>query len=194
MVMLVMLIMPQSRTAAQMAAEAEPTDYETYVEVQQLRQELSLENRDLAALGCSKAESKAILEGLIQWREANHEALGARQSDIAQATRALRQAYRQIHVGPRDESVIRSVDRLKGNVSAAKQRRDSLIESAGNAVSSQLTFEQRQRWQTARANRDLPARYRYVTGLSASQREQVQKRTPSESRGAGRANLSFTLA
>lgn len=93
--------------------QAIPVDPVVYGDVQQIRQAAALTTRDLAAMGCSQSQAEQVLTRLREWAEQNQATLQTKRSAERKARQALRASYRQMNLGPRDESVINNIPRQR---------------------------------------------------------------------------------
>jgi len=135
----------------------------------ELREELALTNRDLAAMGCSRDEAVRVLGAAVQWLRGNEARLEQVRWLENSAHGEVQEALRQVNCGPRDEMLLAQLQSLRQAMASSAQRREQLEEEFAAAVTSQLTLAQNDCWRAARANRDLPDRYRYIPNLSAEQ-------------------------
>lgn len=163
-----------------------------YSQVRALRQELSLNNRDLAAMGCDQAKAEATLGSLLTWYRSSKAELGNADKVVAQATNDLREIMRQINIGPKNDEVLAKVPGLRAAVAKARQDRKAVLDKAVAAVTSTLTESQQAVWTAAKSNRGLPEEYRYVTGLTSAQQKSllVAYRARSKSIGSADARAS----
>ncbi len=145
-------------------------DAEAYQGIQTLRQQLCLDDQDLAAIGCSEAEATVVLTTLRTWYETNHANLRRIKAARSAATNALQDAKRRIAIGPRDEALIARVPALTAAAVEPIKQRLALIKAAGQQIEATLTTERRGVWRVARANRGLRRRYRYIPSLTTIQR------------------------
>ena len=146
----------------------------TYSRVRQLRQRLALDNETLAAMGCGQETAGNALAALKAWYEANKAAWETAEKAKAKATRDLREAFRKVHVGPRDESLLRRVPALQNALAEAERAERQVVEGAVPAVEAQLADAQRAFWRSVRADAG-PGRYRYAFGLPAEKRQQLER-------------------
>ncbi len=135
-------------------------------QVQALRQELCLTNTDLAAMGLSQQDAARLLQTLVDWQESHAQACEQAEREVRLTSRAVREAYSRIHVGPRDEVLLASLPGLKLAAQRAQAQRKQVVEAAAQAVAMQLSSQAQTIWQTARGNTDLPDQYRYAPNLS----------------------------
>ena len=136
--------------------------------LERLRGDLGLTNRDLAAMGLSEAQAQSVLQALLDWSEGNQARVDAARSAERVAQAQLREATRKVRVGPRDESVIRSLPRLRDQVEQKRRARTALQAEAAALVEARLDGAQRGRWLTIRGQRHAPGELRYVPGLDAA--------------------------
>lgn len=142
-----------------------------YSQVQRLRGEWSLTHADLAAMGLNQAQAEAVLGQVKAWYTANATALEQRDQAVREARAALGDAYRQISIGPEDQSLIRSVPTLQSNLTTATTARQQLTDAALPGIETRLGGEQRTIWQAARANANAPSALRYASDLGGEQIE-----------------------
>lgn len=152
-------------TPAAPQAVAAPLDPLKFGRLQRLRDELALTGRDLAAMGCARADAEGVLTALSTWYDLNSGALDQSESAESQAMRDLQEAVTKVNLGPRDETLLSRLPALQQAVSAARVGRQQLAASAATAVSPRLGPAQAQVWATARANAAYPERYRYASNL-----------------------------
>lgn len=155
----------QAAPGAPQVVAAAPMDSLKFSRLQRLRAELALTGRDLAAMGCARADAEGVLTTLSTWYDQNSGALDQAESADSQATRNLQDAVTKINVGPRDETLLSRLPALQQGVSAARLGRQQLTDSAATAISSRLTPAQALVWATARTNAIYPERYRYAANL-----------------------------
>lgn len=165
----------EKESTADTTAARKSLDEQTYYAVTNLRQQLMLGNEDLAALGCTGASSRAVLEDLLGWYEANREKLQQARENSQAAQRAYREAMRRVNIGPKDEALIAQLPQfLSAMGETAKQERE-LTESVVPVIEKQLSADQCSLWTSVRNQRHMPGLYRYAPGLSAQQKQSVQK-------------------
>ena len=174
---------PGSETASQTADTTEPAlEPGAYSQVQQLREQWALTNADLAAMGLTQAQAEGVLDTVKAWYTANAATLGRRDQAVRAARTQLWEAYRRINMGPKDESLIRSVPTLQNNLVAATAARQQLIDSGLPGIEAKLGGAQRTIWQAARANAKAPTALRYASDLGGDQVEAYRKRQLRRSR------------
>ena len=163
--------------AAQVEPQVDPVDPWVLDRIQGIRRELALTNDDLASMGLGLDESKAVLTDLKTWVEQNRTQLEAKDIAVKQARRELQLAQRSVRVGPRDETVIRSLPELEKALTDAGMSLKDFHEDAGQSIEGRLTNNQRAAWQTAKANlaAGVPSRYRYATNLNETQRNRIKE-------------------
>ncbi len=149
------------------ATGSQTIDPNVYTRVQQIRQELSLANRDLAAMGCDEETATQILQSLKSWCTTNQAVLDRHHQDTIQAKAKLRDAVRRINEGTDDPRVSRSLPELRADLVHLAEQRQIMMDGLIANLESQLSSTQRLVWQTARENNGLPASLRYVPGLSS---------------------------
>lgn len=154
---------------AQEPAAPEPIDVVTYEQVRQVRHDLSLTNRDLAAMGCTSETTELVLHGVLDWCRANRAALDATVQAQRLAQANLRQLVRRINVGPRDEAVLARLPAARQALADAKAQRRQLIDTAAALVAVHLDAGASAVWAAARQHRQAFGLYRYVADLSAAQ-------------------------
>jgi hypothetical protein len=165
------LLSRQARAEAQAQEEkAQPLDPVTYSQIQMIREALFLRSHDLAAMGASEQQAAAVLEGLLAWYELNKANLEQADGQVMQAQRELRDAVRQVNVGPRDEGLLAQLPMLRQSHEQAVQQRQQLVESAVPGLSAQLNSSQNEIWSSARANAETPQRYRYIPNLAEQEK------------------------
>jgi hypothetical protein len=69
-------------------------------------------------------------------------------------------------VGPRDEALIAQISSLRQALTSAAAQRGESMNAAASAVQPLLTTSQVNSWTTARANKNVPLRYRFVPNLT----------------------------
>ena len=168
------------RAVAQAESEATADiDPVTYGQVNRLRRELALTNQDLATMGVDQAAAEAVLGDLLTWYQTNQSTLQQRDQDVRDARAALREAYRKVRIGLRDEFLIAEFPRLQNDLGAAVQARRTLVDSALPTVESRLSSTQQVVWNAARMNPGAPGELKYVENLTAEQlkdyRRQLQR-------------------
>jgi len=100
------------RVARKQPREVGPPDYATiYAAAREMREKFHLRNDDLASIGCSELCAEEVLKTLVSWCETNHAKLAA--IGKGKARRGLQAAKRRFNIGPRDESLIIRLHRLK---------------------------------------------------------------------------------
>jgi len=188
---------PSVRPVQAQSGEREaPTslDVQTWSNVQQLRRELLLQGHDMAAMGMTQPQAEALLASLLQWEQANRQALqSARQAKLA-ARKQLREAMQQVHVGPSPRRLLenpegantvtpsdieQTMSRLPALVQAnqdAQSNVRAMLDQLMTTLEAELGSEVRSLWSLARENRGAPARYRYVPNLTNEQIEQLTRR------------------
>lgn len=164
----------ETESTADTMAARETLDEQTYYDMEKLRSQLMLRNEDLAALGCTGAESRAILEELLGWYEANREKLLQTRRVCRTAGRAYGAAMRRVNMGPRDEALIAQLPQLLLAVGEAAKQQRELTESAIPAMEKKLNRDQCAHWSSIRDQRHMPGLYRYAPGLSAQQKQAVR--------------------
>lgn len=170
-----MLILNAAPVAAQEFAGSalDANELEAYAKVQQLRRELALTNADLAAMDCTQAQAKAVMDSLLDWVKTNQTQLQQAEANVRTARSRLRQTMQKIHVGPRNPTLINEVPTLKQNYATALANRQQWYDSAANALAASMPTAQVTVWQTARTNKDGLARYRFVPNLTTEQRQSL---------------------
>jgi len=109
-----------------------------------LRVDLALTNRDLARMACTESQAAGVLSALKAWHAANATALVQTAETLRHARRALKTTQQRIHVGPRDEALIARLPRLESDAAAARDARRRLLDSAASAACVGLSQEARQ--------------------------------------------------
>jgi len=161
-------------STADATAARKTLDEQTYCAVTNLRQQLMLRNEDLAALGCTGASSRVVLEELLGWYEANREKLQqARRMRLA-SRQAFREAMDQINTGQADEGVVARARYLFSELAQTSQRERDLTRSVIPVIGKKLTEEQCSHWTSVRKQRFMPGVYRYVPDLTAEQKQSVR--------------------
>lgn len=170
--------------------EPEPIDPYLYTRVQQLRQELSLTNFDLAAMGCDEESATQILESLKSWCRTNQATLDQNHRDTLQAKATIREAIRQINIGPApgsepNSTIARSLPGLQKDLVNLLEQRKSTLDGLAAQIETTMDTSKRHIWQSARANVGMPTQLRYVPDLSDEQRQTIHnlltERAPQES-------------
>ncbi|RPI60771.1 MAG: hypothetical protein EHM48_06690, partial [Planctomycetaceae bacterium] len=118
----------QAPVAGVAGGEVAGVDAVAYACVGQLREELALTNADLAAMGCGQAQAEEVLGALKGWALTHDVQWQQQQELVGELRNALRQTYRRINVGPKDQGVIRQLPRQKEQFAAAKAQSRKLIE------------------------------------------------------------------
>lgn len=162
----------------------EPAEIAAYSQVQRLRVELAMSNADLAAMGCTQTQAKALLDSLLAWTKTNLTQLQQADEQVRSTRSQLRQAMQKIHIGPRNQTLIGQVPKLKQNYATALASRQQKYESAVNTLKTSLSAEQIGIWQAARANKEKYARYRYAPGLSQDQSKALRTAIRARNDGA----------
>ena len=114
--------------------EEQRAEAQTWGQIEGLRAELALMDRDLAAMACTEVQATQVLSALKSWHASNAAALAERDAALAAACRALHQAQQKIHVGPRDEALIARLPALESDASAARAARRQVLDSAASAA------------------------------------------------------------
>jgi hypothetical protein len=166
---------PDEKSTADVSPARESLEEQTYYAVTKLRRQLMLRNEDMAALGCTGASSRAILEELLGWYETNREKLQQTRKATLAAKRAYRQAMRRINMGPKDEALSARVPQLLSAVGETAKQERELTESAIPVIEKKLSADQCSLWTSIRKQRHLPGLYRYAPNLSTEQKQNVQK-------------------
>ncbi len=165
-----------------------------YHRVSQLREKLTLQNLDMAAMGCTCDQATRSLQILSNWAGTNSASWHQQEQIQIVAENTLAAALRQINVGPRDESVLAQLPSLQRNVASARQQTHQFLESATASLAAVFTATQQKIWATARSNVALgiPDRFRYAQGLTS---EQAKALNLSVHRGeSGEKALSYQAA
>ena len=183
----------ESSIAAPARASGEGTDPLVYRDVQELRAVLSLGNEELAGMGCTQTVAESVLRTLVSWRERNHEAWEHKREAERAAGRLVRESMRRVNIGPRDNALLAGLPQQVRARDEARADTLALLEQAADAVSALLSAEQRSLWRTARANKALPSRLRFVPGLSPEQAEALRTSTRLRSPEAREAQEAATL-
>jgi hypothetical protein len=144
-----------------------PLDPLTLTRMAELRRSLALENRDLAALGCSQQQASQVLSALLSWYQANTTGWSQAEAAEQNAWAALQEANHSINVGPKNPTLLAQRAGLKQGLTSARLARQTFFESANSSVSGNLNGNQSTTWGIAKANRDLLERYRYAASISA---------------------------
>jgi len=165
---------PQPATA-QLQQETREIDRQLYERVSSIRQELHLTNRDLAAMGCDQTTAERVLEAAKSWCESSYSQLLQQDAVVIAAERDLRQAMRQINMGPRDQRVVDSLPQLREAVGNAKKQRREFLATAEMQITAPLDFNARRIHETIQANAHLPGRLRYAEDLTSEQVQQLRK-------------------
>lgn len=140
--------------------------------LQQLRNQLCLTNRDLAAMGCDQEQAEVVLEVMRNWYETNQARLAELQHTERAARQALRAALQEVAAGPteeRPEPPVHEIPALQKALFSAQRDQQTGSQSAVSAIEPLLSSSQREIWRTARKNIAAPARYRHVPDLEPNQ-------------------------
>lgn len=152
-------------------------DTDAWSDIRRLRRELSLENGDLAGIGCDMARAAAVLGSVKQWYFTNEEALRQRTRSVNEARAQVRRTQRRVHMGPRDEAVLRQLADRKTALQQAEAQRKALVDQLIPVVQSRLTQPQATAWSAVRNARAVGGfgKYVYASGLTAQQAEQLRR-------------------
>ncbi len=155
-----------------------------YMRVQQLRAELALGSRDLAAIGVSSGTATQILTLVKNFAASSTTAMSAADANYQAAQHALQEAVRSVNVGTTDGTALASLSTLNQNVTAAAARRLGVMAPLVTQIMSLLTSDQQAIWQAAQANAmrertpggtPAPGTFRYVSDLTDDQIQQLDQ-------------------
>ena len=145
--------------------EVGPPEYAAvYAAVSELREMFQLRNEQLASIGCSERCAEEVLKTLVRWYEANHAALRAVRK--REARRELRQAMRRFNIGPRDESLIIRIRRLKRAYHEALMREHEIRQTLVAEVEKVLPYGPLEGWRVMRTNRRRIPGFVCIRGLT----------------------------
>ncbi len=170
-------------------AAPEPMDLATYEKVQELRRGLRMTNADLADMEASPEQTEAALEALVASYETHRVALAQAEQAEVDALRALREAQRQISVGPRDESVVRRIPRLEEQLASAQAERARVASRIGQSAERVLGPQRARAHAGPRTNLSGVERQRHGT-TSTAQRQQLAEDVAQRARGVRTAEAS----
>lgn len=171
-------VMPISQNVvyAQSAdAQTDLLDAVGYTQIQQLRVDLVLTNRDLAAMGCTQADAEIVLSRLKAWHESNRASLEQTKQACLHARRQLRQTMLRYHTGDAEAISANTLDAHKQTIIAADEAHQALLNSVADHLAISLNSNQREVWQTAKANAQAgaPSSFRYVKNLDEQQTHEL---------------------
>lgn len=146
-------------------------DEVAYGRIRQLREHLTLSNSDLAAMGCTAAQTKQVLAALAAYEKENAAVLqNAHQSELRERA-AMRELWRKVNVGPKNDAVTAQIPAGERRLQQAIKSKHDLWEGAAARVTPILSGAQSNAWAIARANAALgaPSDLRYAPALTAQQ-------------------------
>lgn len=126
----------------------EALDVQTYSRVQAIRRSVGLTDEDLATLDLSESEAEAVLSSLLSWTKRNGASLDTADANERIAARELRETQRSLNMGPRDESVIRSMASKSEALLSAEEAQRTLRESGARQALALVRSDQRTIWET----------------------------------------------
>lgn len=126
----------------------EALDARTYTQVQSLREAVGLTNDDLATLGLSETQAQAVMLGLIEWTTQNQSRLDAADANERRLARDLREAQRQVNVGPRDERLLKSMSSQSEDLRQARATQRSLRQEGARQALAAAQSGQRAQWES----------------------------------------------
>ena len=185
---------------AQAAADPpKPVDPYLWTRVQKLRRELSLSNRDLAAMGCDEASATAVLETMKTWCTTNQAALDQLHRDTLLAKAAQRETVRKINVGPApgsdpDPSLVNTLRDQQQTLSKLGEQRKTLLDHLVAQVETKLDTTQQHTWQAARQNAGMPGSFDYTPDLSDPQRQAIAARLKADRTKTDRGTAALESA
>jgi hypothetical protein len=154
------------RALADPPSGSSSVDALTYSRVSELRERLMLTNADLAAMGCTQQQAKSVLAALLQWYQQNQATWVGGEGNERSARAQLHAALERAAVGPRNEALIAQISSLRQALTSAAAQRGESLNAAASAVQPLLTTSQVSSWTTARANKNVALRYRFVPNLT----------------------------
>lgn len=163
------------------AAQAQPTELQPidpylYTRVQKLRQELSLTNRDLAAMGYTEESAKLLLESLKAWAVTNNAILNQQHHDEVQAKTALRETTRLINLGLADKNMYGNISFYQNDLAEIHKKRKMQHDDLRAQIELGMDDNQINTWHSAIANTGLPDKFSYVPDISDQQRKDIVRR------------------
>lgn len=171
------------------ASEPQPIDPYLYTRVQKLRQELSLTNRDLAAMGYTEESARLLLDNLKTWCSTNQVALDRHHRAEIKAKVALREAIRQINTSTLDDRVSDVLPGLQDDLKALHEQRQTSQDTLVAQIESRMDTNQLKIYQSARANTGLPSQLRYAPDLTDEQRLTFYTQLTDRSRRGSRSQV-----
>ncbi|QNN21542.1 hypothetical protein HED60_04385 [Planctomycetales bacterium ZRK34] len=145
-----------------------------YQHVQALRRDLTMSNADLGAMGLTQVQAEQMIGTIRDWYLANKAAADQYDRNIQTAKRNLRQTMQKIHVGPRNETVLRQMPGLQKQLADAATAKKAMLDNLASQLVVRLETAQQSRWQKRRDNAGLPEPYRGTT-LNQAQLQQLTR-------------------
>jgi len=146
-----------------------------YCQLERLRERLCLTNEDLAAMGCSESQARAVLNTLVSWFEQNKSQLRAAQADQIATEDQIRSVRKLVRIGLVDRQTLANFGSLSSTYAQQLQQESDLLDKAIEGLSGKLSDSQNSIWKAARDNTGLPGPYRYVAQLDARQAAAIRQ-------------------
>jgi hypothetical protein len=155
--------------AAEKVSTAEKvTEAVSYAEITDLKGKLHLDASTLAAMGCTEADTEAVLKEIKTWYASNAAQFKANRAAEMEAVKSLRSPQKD---GRMDQVDLAAARR---SLQASVKARRELIKNAKEGIEVILPQAKRKVWAAARANAGLPSPYRFISGLTKEQRASLR--------------------
>ena len=143
-------------------------DESTYFAVDRLRNELSLTQSDLRALGCNGDTVVACLATLLDWYRTNQAVLHTARNNVLAAKEVLYEAHCAV---PRSDAW--ELEALTRDFVDARQALEAVQDQLIRVIGASMTVEQRRCWAAGRGNTGLSGPLRYVPQLTDDQKIRI---------------------